>query len=76
MYVHKNCELHKFATTNSNLEQALTLSDILAESEVNRLDRLRFRTIDRSFFPLRTDGRTDRHHGDDISYFFKEKKTT
>ena len=43
-------------------KQTLTLSDILAEFESNRLGKLMFRTVVKSFFSKdrRTDGRASR----------------
>ena len=55
-------------------KQTLTLSDILAEFESNRLGKLMFRTVVKSFFlEEQTDGRTN-IASDDIRFFFSEEK--
>ena len=57
-------------------KQTLTLSDILAEFESNRLGKLMFRTVVKSsFLEEQRDGRIDRHRGCRHKVFFsKEKK--
>ena len=54
-----------------NKKQALTLSDFLAEFEINRLGRLMFRT----FFCTKH-RRTDRHREWRHKVFFSEEKKT